>query len=81
MIKLRFVALLLGFSGVLTYSLLWLAIRVFGSVPLSFGIWGPEWVLFFELWIEPIILAMWLGLTLWVLRYELNQLPKVKQGE
>ncbi len=71
---LRFTALSLGFGGVTTYLLLWIAVRVFGSVTLSFGIWGPEWVNWMENWVEPAILVSWLGVIGWAVRHELRQL-------
>ena len=70
---LRFTALLLGFGGVATYLLLWLAVRAFGSVTLSFGIWGPEWVNWMENWVEPAILVSWLAIIGWAVRHELRQ--------
>ena len=70
---LRFTALILGFAGVATYLLLWLAVRAFGSVTLSFGVWGPEWVNWMENWVEPAILVSWLAIIGWAVRYELRQ--------
>ena len=70
---LRLIALILGFGGVSTYLLLWIAVRVFGSVTLSFGIWGPEWINWVETWVEPAILVSWLAIIGWAVHYELRQ--------
>ena len=71
---LRFTALILGFGGVSTYLLLWIAVKTFGSVTLSFGIWGPAWVNWMENWVEPAILVSWLVIIGWAVRHELRQL-------
>jgi hypothetical protein len=60
-------ALGLGFAGQLTYFLLWLSVRVYGSVILQFGIWGGPRVEWFENWVEPLILLSWLSIIGWAL--------------
>ncbi len=70
-VSLRFIALTLGLAGWITYFILWSGVRLFGFVTLTFGDWGPSWLEWFELWIEPVILISWMGLIIWVLLAEI----------
>ena len=63
----RLSALALGFAGWLVYLFFWLTIRVSGSLTLEFGTWGPSWIKWFELWIEPVILSGWLAFFGWAI--------------
>jgi hypothetical protein len=60
-------ALALGFSGWLVYLFFWFSIRVSGALTLEFGTWGPPWLKWFELWIEPFILLGWLAFFGWAI--------------
>lgn len=68
---LRFMALALGLAGWLVYLGIWIAVRAWGELVLTFGIWGPRWVEFFELWVEPAIIVSWVALIVWALHHEL----------
>lgn len=69
---LRFMALALGLAGWLVYLGIWVGVRAWGEVVLTFGIWGPSWVKWFELWMEPVIILSWVVLLVWVLHRELT---------
>lgn len=68
---LKLTILSLGVSGWITYSILWLTVRIYGSINLSFGVWGPSWIHWFETWIEPVILVGILALLTWALFHEM----------
>ncbi len=70
---LRFMALVLGLAGWLVYLGIWIAVRTWGELVLTFGIWGPQWVEWFELWLEPAIIVSWVALLVWALHHELNR--------
>ena len=72
MLPIKIIALALGVAGWVTYSMIWLGVRIFGSVTLTFGKWGPGWLEWLELWIEPVILLGWLAFLVWVLWREIN---------
>ena len=56
-------------------ALLGICVRIWGEVVLTFGIWGPGWVEWFELWMEPAIIISWVALLVWALHHELNRRP------
>ena len=65
---LRVVALTLVVLGQSGYFLIWLAIRAWGELTLTFGNWGPSWLLWFERWIEPVVILgviVVVGVVLW----------------
>jgi len=70
---LKLTILSLGVSGWITYSILWLTVRIHGSMNLSFGVWGPSWIHWFETWIEPVILVGILALLIWALLHEMKR--------
>ena len=67
----RVLVLMLGLAGWLVYFGLWLGVRMTGGLLLQFGVWGPPWVEWFELWVEPAVLLSWIMLLAWVLVREL----------
>lgn len=69
---LRFMALALGLAGWLVYLGIWIGVRAWGEVVLTFGVWGPKWVEWFELWLEPAIILSWVALLVWALHRELK---------
>ncbi len=65
---LRVVALPLVVLGQSGYLLTWLGIRAWGEITLTFGNWGPSWLLWFERWIEPVVIlgvVVVVGVVLW----------------
>ena len=79
----RLIALALGLAGWITYLILWIGVRIFGFVTLTFGNWGPSWVGWFELWIEPAILVGWIALLTWVMLAEIirgNAPPELRHA-
>ncbi len=68
---LKLTALALGVAGWITYFILWLGVRIYGSMNLSFGVWGPSWIHWFETWIEPVILVGILALLVGALLHEM----------
>ena len=65
---LKALALTLIIAGQLGYLLIWLGIRTWGELTLTFGTWGPSWVLWFERWIEPLLILTgiaFVSLVLW----------------
>lgn len=69
---LRFMALALGLAGWLVYLGIWIGVRAWGEVVLTFGVWGPNWVEWFELWVEPAIILSWVALLVWALQREFS---------
>ena len=61
--------IILGQSG---YFLIWLGIRSWGSLTLTFGTWGPSWLLWFERWIEPLIILAGIAFTAFVIWREIG---------
>lgn len=65
---LRVVALTLVVLGQSGYLLIWLAIRAWGEITVTFGNWGPSWLLWFERWVEPVVIlgvVVVVGVVLW----------------
>ena len=69
-------AVILGQSG---YFLIWLAIRVWGDLTLTFGNWGPSWLLWFERWVEPFVLLGGMALVGYVLWREMSSADAVRE--
>lgn len=69
----KIIALALGVAGWITYAMIWLGVRMFGSVTLTFGKWGPGWLKWIELWVEPLIIISWLAFLVWVLWREISR--------
>ena len=69
-------AVVLGQSG---YFLIWLAIRVWGDLTLTFGNWGPSWLLWFERWVEPFVLLGGMALVAYVLWREMSAADAVRE--
>lgn len=69
---LKVLALTTIIAGQSGYLLIWLAIRAWGEVTLTFGTWGPSWVLWFEHWIEPLIILMGMAFVALILWREFN---------
>ncbi|MCI0438524.1 MAG: hypothetical protein L0177_05275 [Chloroflexi bacterium] len=63
-------ALALGIAGWVTYLLIWLGVRLFGEVTLTFGEWGPSWLMWIEHWVEPLVLVAWLAFLGWAFWHE-----------
>ena len=64
---LKVLALAFIITGQSGYLLIWLAIRTWGELTLTFGTWGPSWVLWFERWIEPLIILTGIAFVAMVL--------------
>ena len=65
---LRVVAITLVVLGQSGYLLIWLGIRAWGEITLTFGNWGPSWLLWFERWVEPVVILgviVVVGVVLW----------------
>ncbi len=65
---LRVAALTLVVLGQSGYLLIWLGIRAWGEITLTFGNWGPSWLLWFERWVEPVVIlgvVVVVGVVLW----------------
>lgn len=65
---LRIVAVTLVVLGQSGYLLIWIAMRAWGEITLTFGNWGPSWLLWFERWIEPVVIlgvVVVVGVVLW----------------
>jgi len=74
----KLLALSLGIAGWATYFILWFGVRVYGSLHMSFGVWGPSWITWFEKWIEPTILIAFIAILAWAFIHELKS-KKVKR--
>ena len=62
----RFFVASLALVGWLVYTAFWGAVRLFGDLTFTFGHWC-ECFRFFEMWIEPFVLAGVLGAILWLI--------------
>ncbi len=78
---LKIMALALGIAGWVTYFMLWFGVRIHGSLDLSFGVWGPSWVKWFETWIEPLVLLAIVAVITWALFRQLTDgVPSISRS-
>lgn len=74
----KVIALSLGIAGWVTYFILWSGVRIYGSMNLSFGEWGPSWMKWFETWIEPLVLVSIIAVITWALFHEMkHRVPSI----